>query len=132
MLDFAIRIVVNAIALIAAVYLVPRVRFEGSLVELVVIAAIFGLINAYLRPIVKMLSLPLRLLSFGLVGLAINTAFVLLLAFIGGQLELGFRLAGWPPGDFDVDVIIAAFVTALVVTIVSTALSLVRRIAPGI
>ena len=132
MLDFIIRIVINAIALIAAVYLVPRVRFEGSLVELVVIAAIFGLINAYLRPIVKLLSLPLRLLSFGLVGFVINTAFVLLLAFIGGQLDLGFHLAGWPPGDFDVDVIIAAFLTALVVTVVSTALSLVRRIAPGI
>jgi putative membrane protein len=130
MLDILIRIVINAIALIAAVYLVPRVGFDGSLIELGAIAAVFGLINAYLRPIVKAFSLPLNLFAFGLVGLVINTLLVLLLALIGGQLNLGFTLAGWPPGSIDLDVIVAALLTGIVVSIVSAALAMIKIVTP--
>jgi len=130
MLDIVIRIVINAIALIAAVYLVPRVGFDGSLIELGAIAAVFGLINAYLRPIVKAFSLPLNLFAFGLVGLVINTLLVLLLALIGGQLNLGFTLAGWPPGNIDLDVIVAALLTGIVVSIVSTVLAMIKIVTP--
>ena len=130
MLDILVRVVIIAIALIAAVYLVPRVDFDGSLIELGVIAAVFGLINAYLRPILKALSLPLTPLAFGLAGLVINTLLVLLLAFIGGQLNLGFTLAGWPPGDIDFDVIVAALLTAIVVSVVSTILATLKFVTP--
>jgi putative membrane protein len=130
MLDILVRVVIIAIALIAAVYLVPRVDFDGSLIELGVIAAIFGLINAYLRPIVRTFSLPLNLFAFGIVGLVINTLLVLLLAFIGGQLNLGFTLAGWPPGNVDLDVIVAAVLTAIVVSIVSTVLAMLKFVTP--
>lgn len=129
MIDILVRVVIIAIALIAAASLVPRVAYDG-LIELGVIAAIFGLINAYLRPILKALSLPLTPLAFGLVGLVINTLLVLLLAFIGGQLNLGFTLAGWPPGDMDLDVIIAALLTGIVVSIVSTILAMFKFVTP--
>jgi putative membrane protein len=131
MLDLVIRIVINAIALVAAIRLVPDADFDGGLVKLIAVAAVFGVMNAYLRPIVKALSLPLTLLTFGLVGLVINTALLMLLALLSGQLGLGLTLHGWPPGAIDLNVIITAVLAALVVSIVSTLLALTRRLAPG-
>jgi len=129
-LDIVIRVVVNAIALIAAINLVPGVMFTGDWWKLIALAAVFGVINAYLRPIVKLLSLPLTLLVFGLVGLIVNTAMVLVTALISDSLKLGFTLAGWPPGRIDLDVIVAALLTAIVVSIVSALLAVVRMVAP--
>jgi putative membrane protein len=131
MLDIVIRILIIALALIAAVYVVPGAEFAGDLLQLVAVAAVFGLINAYLRPIVKLLSLPLNLLAFGLVGFVINTGLLLLLALISGQFDIGLSFAGWPPGNFDVDVVVAAFLTSLVVSVVSVVLALMRKVVPG-
>jgi putative membrane protein len=131
MLDIVIRILIIALALIAAVYVVPGAEFAGDLLQLVVVAAVFGLINAYLRPIVKVLSLPLNLLAFGLVGFVINTGLLLLLALVSEQLDIGLSFAGWPPGSFDVDVVVAAFLTSLVVSVVSVVLALMRKVVPG-
>lgn len=133
MLDIVIRVVINAIALIAAIYVVPGATFtgEGEPWKLVALAAVFGLVNAYLRPIVKLLSLPLTLLVFGLVGLIINTAMILVTALIGESLKLGFTLADWPArGTIDINVITAALLTAIVVSIVSTLVALVRMVTP--
>lgn len=132
MLDIAIRVVINAIALVAAIRLVPDVAFSGDLWKLVIVAVIFGLVNAYLRPIVKLLSLPLSLVTFGLVGLVINAALVLLVAAISDNLKLGFTLAGWPPGSIGIDVLVAALLTSIVISVVSTILALVRLLSPRI
>lgn len=132
MFDFVVRVVVSALALVAAVYLVPGVRFDGEPWQLLVLGALVGVVNAYLRPIVGLLSLPLNLIGLGFVGLLLNAGLLLGVAFVAGELELGFTLAGWPPGDLDVDVLVAALLTSIVVSVVSTALGLVRRFAPGI
>jgi putative membrane protein len=134
MVDFLARLVINAIALIVVVMVVPRVRFDygDAWWKLLAVAAIFGVINAYIRPIVSALSLPLNLVAIGLVGFLINTAMLLLLAFVSGQLDLGFHLAGWPPGEFRLDVIITAFIAGIVIAAVSTALGLVRKVVPGV
>jgi putative membrane protein len=132
MVDIVIRVVIIAVALIAAVFIVPGAEFAGEWWQLGVIAAIVGAINAYLRPIVKLLSLPLNLVGFGLVGFVINTGLLLLVAFISGELDLGLSFAGWPPGPFDLDVVVAAFLTSLVVSVVSTVLALVRVLTPGV
>ena len=131
MLDIVIRVVINAVALIAAVYIVPGATFTGDLWKLLAVAAIFGLVNAYLRPIVRLLSLPLTLITFGLVGLVINTAMVLVAAAISDSLRLGFTLSGWPAaGNIDLDVIVAALLTSTVISVVSALLALVRMVTP--
>jgi putative membrane protein len=130
MVDIAIRTLIIAVALVVAVELVPGARFTGELWQLAIVAAIFGLINSYLRPIVKLLSLPLNLVAFGLVGLVINTGLLLLLAFISGEARLGFTLSGWPPGSIDLDVIVTALLTALVISVVSSLLAVVRLVTP--
>ncbi len=131
MLDIVIRVVIMAVALMAAVFLVPGAQFAGEWWQLAIVAAIIGVVNAYLRPIVKILSLPLNLFAFGLVGFAINTGLLLLVAFVSGELELGLSFAGWPPGSFDLEVVVAAFLTSIVVSAVSTVLALVRVLTPG-
>jgi putative membrane protein len=132
MLDIVIRVVINTIAVILAIKFVPGVGDPNNIFKLILIAAVIGLVNAYLRPIVKLLALPLSLLTFGLVALIINTAMVMVAAAISDNLKLGFTLGGWPPGAIELDTIIAAFLTALVISIVSAVVALFRKIAPGI
>ena len=131
MFELAIRILINAIAVIAAIRLVPGAEFTGGIPQLVILAAIFGIINAYLRPIVKLLTLPINLVTFGIIGFVINIALVLLAAAISDNLDLGFSLAGWPPGRIDLDTIIAAFLTSVVISVVSALIAFVRLAVPG-
>ncbi len=82
MADFAVRVLINALALIAAVWLVPNIKAPHEIWQLLVVAAIFGLVNTYIKPIAKLLSLPLNVLTFGLVGLVVNTLMLLLVALL--------------------------------------------------
>lgn len=132
MLDLLIRVVINGIALVAAIRFVPGAAFDGDLWKLIALAIVFGLVNAYLRPIVKMLSLPLNLITFGIVGLVINVAMVMVSAAISDNLSLGFTLGGWPPGAIELDTLIAALLTSLVISVVSAVVALIRKLAPGI
>jgi putative membrane protein len=131
LVDIIIRVAINAAALIVAVKLVPGVAFTGGLVQLLAMAIVFGLVNGLIRPVVRLLSLPLRLATFGLIGFVINIALVLLAAGLGDSLDLGFTLGGWPPGPIELDTIIAALGTSLVISVVSTAVALVRKVTPG-
>jgi putative membrane protein len=123
--NLLIKIVVSAIALVAAVELVPGIDFDwrADPLGLLVIAVIFGLVNAYLRPIVKLLALPISLFTLGLVGIVINVAMLLLTAFLARQLGVDFTIGGWPP-DFGVATVVAAVLAALLISVVSTLLNL--------
>src|SRR3990170_4955907 len=131
------RLVVNAIALWVTVAVVPDLDWkdESNFVNILVLALVFGAINSYLKPVLKLLSLPVRLVTFGLFGLVLNAALFLLLAWVGDQFDLGFSIAGWPAEGFTLDVLVAAVIGAIVLSVVSTVLSfLVGRAwggAPG-
>ena len=125
-LDMLVRIVINAAALLAAVELVPGISFEfgSEWWKLALVALLLGVINTYLRPIVKLLALPINLLTMGLVGLAINTGMVLLLALASDQLRLGFTIHGWPIRAFSPEVIWAAFLASIAISVVALVLSI--------
>lgn len=125
MIDVAIKIVINAAALLAAVALVPGLRFEfgSEWWKLGLVALILGVINTYLRPIVRLLTLPINVLTMGLVGLAINTAMVLLLALASHELRIGFTIHGWPTAAFSFEVVWAAFLASVVISVVALVLS---------
>jgi putative membrane protein len=121
--DLAVRVFVNAVALWVAVVLVGGVDIDarttaGKLGTLLVVAVIFGLVNAVLRPIVLVLSCPLIILTLGLFALVANALLFWLTAAVSNALGAPFHVDGfW-----------AAFWGALVVSIVSWLLSLfVRR-----
>jgi putative membrane protein len=131
-LDLLARVIVNGIALVIAVQFVPNVHAPSDIVKLILLAIVFGLVNAYLRPIVKAMSLPLNLLTFGLIGLVINVAMVFVAAAISDNLNLGLRLGGWPPGAIELDTIIAAILVSLVISIVAALVAVVRKLTPGL
>jgi len=112
MVALLIRLVVNAIALICVAYVVPGIHvsgFGGALIA----ALILGLVNAILRPILVILSLPLEILTLGLFTLVINA----LLFWLVGSLHVGLSVDGfWP-----------AFWGAIVLAIVSWLMALLTR-----
>jgi putative membrane protein len=96
-----------------ATEVVPGVSYAGGTLPFLVVALIFGAINATIRPLMKLLTCPLILLTLGLFALVVNGLMLWLTSTIAESLGVGFRVAGfWP-----------AFWGALVVSIVSTLLS---------
>lgn len=111
-----IRWAINAVALFLAIKFVPGIHAEHmNWIYFVVLALIFGLVNALLRPIISMLTCPLIILTLGLGTLLINT----LMFYLAGQI--GMSLGGY---GFTVDGFWPAFWGALVVSVVSFILSI--------
>jgi putative membrane protein len=127
-IDLLVRIVINAAALIVASLIVPNIHLTtGSSTEawlkVGAIALVFALINTFLKPIVKLLSLPITLLTLGAVGLVINAAMLLVLSWAADGLNLPFRIAKFPP-TLDAEALVAALIGGLIVAIVATVLSM--------
>lgn len=110
-----IRWVIVAISLWVAVILVPGLEKDGNLWTWFAVAAVFGLVNAIIRPIVLVLSCPLVVLTLGLFVLIVNTIMLSLTIWISTSwFNLGFTSTGfW-----------ATFFGALVISIVSGVLSI--------
>ncbi len=109
-----IRWLINTLALYLAVQVVPGVGYHGGPVGLVIVAAIFGLVNATLRPILAVLTCPLVLITLGFFLLVINALMIVCTGWFSRQFDLGFRVDGfWP-----------AFWAGLLISVVSFLLSI--------
>jgi len=128
-MKYVLRIVVSAIALGIAAWLVPGIivgsyTVSGHFVTnstaekgltLLVVAVIFGLVNTILKPIIKTLGCGLYVLTLGLVAILVNGLLLWLVSYIAGDLKLPFHITG----------IVPAVVGALIVGIVTWVLHLV-------
>jgi putative membrane protein len=117
---FVLWVTVNALALAAATALIDGLRLSGDttqdkVVTLVLVALIFGVVNAVVAPIVKLLSLPFIILTLGLLIFVINALMLMLTGWISNQFGLGFTVDGF----WD------AVLGAIVVMLVSWALEIV-------
>ena len=93
---FLIRTAVNALALWVASLFISGFRLERGFWKILLVAVIFGLVNAVVRPIAKLLSLPLIVLTLGLFTLVINALMLLLTDWLTASLEIdGFGSAIW-------------------------------------
>ncbi|HET7636722.1 MAG TPA: phage holin family protein [Candidatus Limnocylindria bacterium] len=110
-----IQILINAAALWVAVQIVPGISFSGEWWKLLLVAIAFSLLNTYLRPILRILAIPITLMTFGLFLLVINALMLLLTSAISEQLRLGFSVQ-----DF-----LAALLGAIVVAIAGLLLSII-------
>jgi putative membrane protein len=113
-----LRLIINAIALWAAVSLVPGLNYEGDWVTLLIIALIFGVVNALVRPLLILLTCPLIVVTLGLFVLVVNTIMLSMTIWISNDLlNQSFTTTGfW-----------ATFFGALVISIVSGLLSLLIK-----
>jgi putative membrane protein len=114
---FLIRLLINAAALWIATLLVPGISASRDPVTFLAVALVFGLLNALVGPLLRVLTCPLMILTLGLFTFVINALILLLTSALAARFGLGFHVAGfW-----------AAFWGALVVSIVSVLLSIFVR-----
>jgi putative membrane protein len=114
---FLVRLLVNAAALWVATRLVSGVTYSGGWLPFLGVALVFGVINAFLRPVAKVLTFPLIIVTLGIFALVVNGLMLWLTSSLAGALGLGFHVDGfW-----------AAFWGALVVSFVSMVLSMFVR-----
>ncbi|WP_184293391.1 phage holin family protein [Nocardiopsis algeriensis] len=118
-MSLIIRVIVNALAVWAAVTLISGIdvntdSLAGTILVYVAVGAIFGVVNAVIKPIVKAVGCLFYALTLGLIGLIVNALLFMLTEWIAGLFDLPFTISGfWP-----------AFWGALVVTVVSWLLSM--------
>ena len=112
---FLLRLLINAAALWVAVQLIHGITYSSDdWIPFLVVALIFGVVNAFIRPVVKLLSLPLIILTLGLFALVVNGLMLLLTSALSDALHLHFHVEGCG----------TAILGALVVSIVSALLSM--------
>jgi len=112
-----LRLLINAVALYIAARIVPGIELGSNVLVVLGVALIFGLVNAIIRPILKLLTCPFIILTLGLLTLVINAAMLLLTSALSQAVGLDFVVRGfWP-----------AFWGGLVVSIVSLVVTLLIR-----
>ncbi|TWJ17188.1 putative membrane protein [Stackebrandtia albiflava] len=120
MVRFLIRLIVNAVALWVTTLIVSGIEVSGGstaadIGTLLVVALIFGLVNAVIKPIVQVFGCAFYVLTLGLFALVVNALLFLLTGWLSQQMDIPFSIDGfWP-----------AFWGAIVMAIVSWLLSLV-------
>ena len=123
MVELIVKILINAAALFVAVKVLPSnllsFNWGDDWWKLLLVALVFALVNSYIKPIVKALSMPIGLLTLGLVGFVINAAMLLLTALASDSLKLGFKLGTFPP-TINSDTIVGALIAAVIISVVST------------
>ena len=119
-MKFILRLAINMVALYVAIVILQKyILYQGNWIDIIWLALIFGLVNAFLRPPAKALSCLLIVLTLGLFTLVINALLFALTGWVGSQFGVGFELAApwfW-----------SAFLGSLVTTAVSLVLSLILR-----
>jgi putative membrane protein len=109
-----VRLLVNAVALWIATLIVDGIDVDasttsGEVLTILAVAALFGVVNLFVKPIVKLLSLPLYILTLGLFTFVVNALMLLLTSWVAGLLGV----------PFDVDGFWNAVLGALVISVVS-------------
>ncbi len=113
-MDRVFQILINAAALWVATQIVPGLSFVGEWWKLLIVALAFSLVNSYLKPVLRILTFPITMITMGLFLLVINALMLLLVGAISAELNLGFSVA-----DFW-----AALLGAIVVSLVGLVLSM--------
>lgn len=109
-----LRIVINAVAIWLTSLILGNFSFEGDIINLLIVGGIFGLVNALVRPIVKLLTLPISILTLGLFTLVINALMLLITVWLSSTLSLEGGLF---------QNMVTVFIAAIIISIISTVLS---------
>ncbi|WP_406832960.1 phage holin family protein [Pedococcus sp. KACC 23699] len=113
-MNFLIKVAVNAVALWVAAWLLPGIsfgdgKFGSKFATVVLVAIVFGLVNAFVKPIARFLSFPFIVLTLGLFTFILNAFMLQLTEWISGPLGLSFTIR-----EFFWDAVWGALVITLV------------------
>jgi putative membrane protein len=118
--NVVVKTIINGLALYLAAYIVPGIHLgeQGdtarTIVTILLVAVIFGIVNAILKPLVKLLSLPVIVLTLGLFLLVINALMLELTSWVCSQLDLAFHV-----DNFFWDAILGALIITVVASILN-------------
>ncbi|MEW6118134.1 MAG: phage holin family protein [Nitrospirota bacterium] len=116
-MHFLIRLLINTLALWITTKVVSGITYTGPATNLFLVALVFGVLNAFVRPLLKILTFPLLIVTLGLFILVLNSIMLLLTSAVSDALELGFHVRGfWP-----------AFWGSLVISIINMVFSIFVR-----
>ena len=113
LLRLAIRFLINALAVWIASHIIKGITPLDQLSSLLLVALIFGIVNALIKPVLRVLTCPLQILTLGLFTFVINALMLGLTAWIAQQFSIPFAVNGVGP----------ALLGAVVITLVSWALT---------
>ena len=122
-MTFLLKVIINAVAIWLATLVLDGLEVVGGdetaqrVLVFLVVALVFGLVNAVVKPVVKLLSLPLYILTLGLFTLVVNAAMLWLVGWLSEQTDYGLRI----------DTFWTALVGALIISVASFIMSLVVR-----
>jgi putative membrane protein len=120
---FIVGTIATAITFAIVAYLLPQIDYGDSIPGLIVVALIAGVVNGFVKPVVKLFSLPLTMMTLGLFGLVINAVLLLLIAWVASLLGVTFTVGGFPP-DISIDAIIAAIIGGIAISIVGSVVNM--------
>lgn len=100
MKHFLVKTIANAAALAVAIWLLKDITLTGEntgrkILTLILVALIFGLVNFLVKPVVKLLSFPLFILTLGLITLVVNALMLMLTSWLAGKADLAFHVDGF-------------------------------------
>ncbi len=95
-----LRLLANAAALAVATWLLSGITLtapstQDKIITLLLVALVFGIVNAVVKPIFKIVTIPIVLLSLGLFLLVINALMLLLTSWLAGQFGIGWQVDGF-------------------------------------
>ncbi|WP_138898394.1 phage holin family protein [Streptomyces chryseus] len=120
MMNFLVKTIANAGALAVAIWLLHDITLTGDstgrkTLTLLGVALLFGLVNFLVKPVVQLLTVPLFILTLGLITLVVNALMLLLTSWLAEQFDLSFHVEGfW-----------TAVLGGLIISVVSWALNVV-------
>lgn len=121
MRHFLLRLVINALALYAAVWFVPGLTHRGGPARFLLVALLFGVVNSLLRPLLTILACPLVVATLGLFTLVINAVLLMITGWLSERWDLGFSVSGFVP----------AFIGGIIIGVTSTVVALFLREEKG-
>ncbi|MEV3989652.1 phage holin family protein [Streptomyces sp. NPDC049837] len=120
MMNFLVKTIANAAALAVAIWLLADITLTGDstgkkALTLILVALVFGIVNTLVKPVVKLLTLPLFIITLGLFTLVVNALMLLLTSWFADKLDLNFHVEGfW-----------TAVLGGLIISVVSWAMNVV-------
>ena len=118
MRGFIIGTIATAITFAIVAYLLPQIDYGGNFTSLIVVSIIAGVVNGVIKPIIKLFSLPLTMMTFGLFGLVINAVLLLVIAWVASLVGITFTVGGFPTDGLSIDALIAAIIGGIAISIV--------------
>jgi len=114
-MSIIIRLLVNAVALWCAARFIDGISYRGSWPGLVGLSLVFGIVNAFIRPVLSFFSFPIQIVTLGLFTFVLNALMLMLTGWLAARFDIAFTVSGFVP----------ALLGAIVVSIVSLVLGAV-------